>query len=618
MAKRDHHRRGGRTTPKGTRPPDQANRHADEPPELVATVEADLRDPSPLALLSTAAALIEMTTPRPTDNWPGSDIQRSDGPSAFGSFAASGWPAMRALAMAVATLHPDELLARRLRSSVGRHPLNGPKWLGTMGEIEITDTLLQSEPLGDGDNVMIGWRWPDGQIATMVVYIDHNMGTIVKDAFVLTAGAASIAESLREIGDPDVSLLPIPPADARARITEAIEATDRTVPPIESDSWPMCRPMVEWLLRRLSSGGIGHVRPEWPEERREQLLDDFVGSPFGGVEGLTLDQVRGLADPLVGFACDYGPGDPLRWSPVSVEIVLCDWYPRKVFGFDQPVLSRLPDVLAAFVEFAQLRCGIRATSIAETVGSVELWRGHFIRGIPKPGRSPAANATRMERLAAGFDPEDFDDDDDDLDVDFDPNDLDDFDENDDVAYMREMCEVVETSLVGLLGSTHAYDNLDDVPLVDVPFDWSKVPESVHADTASTLAHLDRWAPELFDAEIATIARRVLAAVISEDPGVFKRSPRADALAAAILAFLLGRVFRPQGGRAGFSWAAFTQKALAEATGVSASMISGRKQTVSNVVERARLDWATMLHSSQRRAMLETKSHIKDWRQAHPI
>lgn len=202
---------------------------------------------------------------------------------------------------------------------------------------------------------MISWRWPWGGAATAIVYIDHNMGTAVKDAFVVPDDADAVAASYRRLGDAHTSLMPIDPADARARITQAIAVGEHMVPPFETESWPNCRPMIDWLLRQLPASGTSYVRPEWSQSKRDRLLDQFISSPFGGVAGLTGEQVRGLAEPLVWFACDYGAGDPLRWGPVAVEIVLCDWYPRRVFGTPIDELRLLPEVLAAFAGFAQRR-----------------------------------------------------------------------------------------------------------------------------------------------------------------------------------------------------------------------------------------------------------------------
>lgn len=525
--------------------------------------------------------------------------------------------------MAVAALHPDELLARRLRMAVDTEQIAGnARWLPSMGEISVTETVVHRDPLGDGENVAVSWRWSGGQAATALVYVDHNMGTVVTDAFVIPETADALAVTYARYGDPHITASPIASADAKARITEAIAAGEPMVPPFETETWPACRPMIEWVLRHLPDGGTGYVRPEWSEGDRDRLLDDFTRTEFASVRGMSTTQVRDLADPLVWFACDYGPGDPLRWSPVSVEIVLSDWYPRKVFSVSGAELLRVPDVLAGFVRFAHDRRGISTDLTDDTLAAVERWREAFLAAIARPGRSPEANAIRLARLAAGLDP-----DDDDLD-DYDLDGYDGFDDDDDVVffedsdqdgYMDGVVDGLEAMLIDLVGGRSAYEALDDEPLTDVPVDWSVVPEALRPLTNQTIDQLDAWAIDLFDAEVRTIARHVLVGVVVADPGVFNRSARTDALAAAILSFLIGRLTGglPAKQRRQFPWKVFTQKDLAAATGVSASTIGARTKTIGNVLERADIDWSGILHSAQRREALRTKQLVTDWRRDHP-
>ena len=93
-----------------------------------------------------------------------------------------------------------------------------------------------------------------------------------------------------------------------------------TVPPFETDTWPVCRPIVEWLTRRMPAGGHGYERPEWSERDQQELADRFFASRFGA----PLDDVdhRSLLESVIWFGTGYGPGDPLRWSSVAVEIIL--------------------------------------------------------------------------------------------------------------------------------------------------------------------------------------------------------------------------------------------------------------------------------------------------------
>ncbi len=40
----------------------------------------------------------------------------------------------------------------------------------------------------------------------------------------------------------------------------------------------------------------------------------------------------------------YATGDPWRWSPVTVEMLLADWFPRKVIA-EPAYLAKLPDLV---------------------------------------------------------------------------------------------------------------------------------------------------------------------------------------------------------------------------------------------------------------------------------
>ena len=111
--------------------------------------------------------------------------------------------------------------------------------------------------LGDGDDYLFGVTLQSGHSLSALVYVDHNLGTVVKDAFVVPEPLEDLALKVgTTIEDPDQSLTRIDPATARAVMQTAIDHGSRLYPPLQSDSWPMCRPLVEWMLRQLPSGGV--------------------------------------------------------------------------------------------------------------------------------------------------------------------------------------------------------------------------------------------------------------------------------------------------------------------------------------------------------------------------
>ncbi len=416
-----HHRRGGRTTPKGSRPASApgagsgsgpgrvaGSSHRGRPagPPFLADAREALAEPSPLGLMTLASTLVQATTPQAADRFPGSVADRPDATAVFLSFTDPDWPSLNALALAASVVTADDELSRRLRLLVDPAAVEGaPAWLSDIDRITVTGVWRQTHVLGDGDNIMIGWAWPDGQAASAVVYIDHNVGTLVKDAFVVDEPLDDLLQAYRRLADPDMSWDPLDPAEARARIAEAISRADVTVPPFESDTWPLCRPLVQWVVGRLPTGGTVPEAEEWSEDARAGLVDLFLETDYSRIDGLAADQVRALVDNLVWFACDYGPGDPLRWSPVSVEIVLADWYPRKVFAPTDDELRRLPDVLAGFVAFCHRHTSVREELTEETLAAVEEWTPAYLEAVARPDRSPRSNAARLARLAAGLDPD---------------------------------------------------------------------------------------------------------------------------------------------------------------------------------------------------------------------
>ena len=118
------------------------------------------------------------------------------------------------------------------------------------------------------------------------------------------------------------------PADARARMTEAIELTSITFPPIETDAWPASGRWSSGCCGCCPRAGSGYVRPEWSETDRRALAERFLASPFGRGASRR-PRSRDYVNKLRVVRVDDGPGDPLRWSPVAVEILLLDWFPAR-------------------------------------------------------------------------------------------------------------------------------------------------------------------------------------------------------------------------------------------------------------------------------------------------
>jgi hypothetical protein len=129
--------------------------------------------------------------------------------------------------------------------------------------------------------------------------------------------------------------------------------------PLETEWWPACRPLVEWITRTLPAGGTGYPRPQWNPTQVDRLAERFFNSQEG--RGFDDPDHRGLLNSVLWFATDYGSGDPLHWSDVRIEILLADWLPRKVIA---PIeyLAAAPELVRSFIRFAHHLSGVRRIS----------------------------------------------------------------------------------------------------------------------------------------------------------------------------------------------------------------------------------------------------------------
>ncbi len=481
-------------------------------------VAAALAEDHPLALLELVSTLLAALDPRRRNPFE----PEPDGPSReelVQTFLEVDLPETSALLAVTAGLSGDEMLRRRVHREITTRAHALPRWLADLHcAVPAPRVVEVVHVLGDGDNVMVGVRLPGGPELTAVVYIDHNMGTLVKDAFIVPEPVGDLVERMLTVADdPDTQARDIDPAAARARITEAIKLGAMSLPPFESDTWPACRPLVEWATAMLPAGGTGYQRPDWNDDARAALVEQFLASPSGA--GFDDADHRGLLDSLLWFGTGYGPGDPLRWSPVAVEILLVDWIPRKIVA-EVSFLVKAPGLLRAFIRFSHHERGIRPELTTRTLGAVDEYEPEYQRLIRSP--RPQGPAALLAALGApGLDgawtaPDALPDD-----------------------GLPEYHEIMLDTLRRAVGGEDILDKLDPEPLPDEAFAWDTIQADVHDRVTEVLGLVDRCCDELLDVECRTACRRLLARAAAADPEIFRRRGRA-ATAAAAICWVIGK------------------------------------------------------------------------------
>ena len=192
-----------------------------------------LRGSEPLDFLAVVSGLLEVTSPRSRDPFAkGEEHATLD--DLVESFIGTSYAETTAALTAIRALIADEPMAARIGNELAtrRHPL--PGWLVTLDRARIDpEVWFMTHVLGDGDDYVLGVTLPSGDRLSAIVYVDHNMGSVVKDAFVVPAPLSELTTLMAsQMEDPDQSLTLLDPAEARAAIERAIEDGAHMYPPL--------------------------------------------------------------------------------------------------------------------------------------------------------------------------------------------------------------------------------------------------------------------------------------------------------------------------------------------------------------------------------------------------
>ncbi|MCM3659388.1 hypothetical protein M3148_00020 [Georgenia satyanarayanai] len=490
------------------RPNRRRERHlhaVDEPPapspdDFLGSITEALDDREPLGFLALASSIVAALDPRSRDPLTPARDDTPDAALLVESLSGHAVPETTALLLALAVLLPDDHLAQRARREARRRRHALPDWLLRLDDAAPGPAAAVRDLLGDGQNTVVSVRLAGGEPLTAIVYVDHNLGTVAKDGFVIPGELDDFRTDFFAIAEEQgaMSFVELDAADARAQLEDAVASGAMTVPRFETDTWPASRPLVEWIAGLLPAGGTGFAHTEWTDEELSQIVVQLMGSEEGAA--LSGRDDAEIARDLVWFTADYSGGDPLRWSFLNVQRLLTDWYPRKVHA-PRTYLRRMPVVLRAMVCYAHRTKEVPSHLTEQTLEAIDasepVYRKLIAGGTRSAGPFDALEALRIEEL------------------------------------LTHTASHDRARAARAVGNEQALDRLDDAPLPDEEFRWEHIAEDVHERVAQVLELMDGCAEAMFDVEMRTAFRRVLARTAQADPVVFRRRSKPGTAAAAI-------------------------------------------------------------------------------------
>ncbi len=397
--------RGGRVTPKGTRP---AKRRGELPCGCPTAEELLLRDASDAVASYTALDEAEV--------W-ASSIQALFHPGGL----ACGHALSPSRVLAAAEDCDDTAAAAAVAAAVTVYGPRGhrsracgllrrlddegapmPPWADELGRVTPLRAVLMTDSWGDHRTVWIDFKRPDAAVRGVGVELhaapdgpeyDLLYGPPIEH---LACGA----DVHPHTGLADISL-----ADARATVEAGLKMHDRQARlrkiELAEALDNSLRALVDQRIALLPTGGASHHRGAPTRRDAARLCADFVAA----CPPEHAQDAKSVFEDICRFASAWGDGDPLCWSPCRVNQYLSGWVPARADRRDHH-----PDVLECLFPL-WLRFAGERRSLTENLQELSLRKARDVfnnAGSADPTDGGAAPSTAAEMIAAGIDPHDLD------------------------------------------------------------------------------------------------------------------------------------------------------------------------------------------------------------------
>ncbi|MBV9193314.1 MAG: hypothetical protein JO168_04150 [Solirubrobacterales bacterium] len=306
----------------------------------------------------------------------------------------------------------NQRLAKRAATAADRLAARGlpePSWGPQLGRYEpVTAELMYETAFDDGVTVFIEFAAAAAESHSIAVYIDHNLGGLVKDVFV-AGPLADLRGELRSHAGNHVGLgfRELDLSEARARVEAALYMLDHTYDPPIDDDVRSLRALVEARLRLLPTGfELPDPYVELSSDERDRLLGGFLASPEGK-RWRGDEDAEDAVSTAIDFGADYNHGGPLRWSPVVVEIFMTGWLPRKV-AREPAFFTRVAEVLPDWVRYAGRLREVPTEPLREAIDAVGEFRQEMLESVADPEAWGPAKTFAVAAQTAGVDLADVD------------------------------------------------------------------------------------------------------------------------------------------------------------------------------------------------------------------
>lgn len=285
---------------------------------------------------------------------------------------------------ALAVLHgiaaiADEPLAGSARQGIARLRAAGrddPPFAPHLGTYRFSGAWVSIDEYGDQEMVAIGFVSEGGRQHTLGCMVDHNFEGLVREAM-LVPDIEVFRRSWQDLSS--MAIVDIDAQGAADRLGQGLRMYDLYLDPPVSDDVDELAILMKARLRLLPEPR----EPEWQRGKLGARATPSVG--------------RAGSSTIASTTTD---GDPLRWSPIAVELCLVDWFPRKA-TLDDESIAEVPDALRRFVRYAGRKKGLSPVSIKETLDAIDEFEPDYLAAMREPASFGPAKSLVDQMLSDG-------------------------------------------------------------------------------------------------------------------------------------------------------------------------------------------------------------------------
>lgn len=284
-------------------------------------------------------------------------------------------PAALIVLQSLAALAPEPLgpLAADATRQLEAAGITTPKWAGQIGKAEFVEGVRVDDVFGDQIGYYATFRHDGAKRHLVTALYDFNLGGIIKDAFVGDIDEGELSE-LINLPKEGIIQAPADPSDMAGWVLDGISTGDMFLDNDWTDDFKQTRALLINRMSGLKPATIKNPKPI-SDAKRATLVRQFRASRhFTGHE---------QADEVIEYCIDFSHPDPLRWSPMVVEIFMVDFLPRKA-SFDLATVKVVPDILKDWVRFALGKKKLEQRWIDEVVDAIEYFAPEFRQNATDP------------------------------------------------------------------------------------------------------------------------------------------------------------------------------------------------------------------------------------------